>query len=211
MVFNDRFEAGRMLADKLSKYKKKAFVLSIPRGGVEVGYALAKQIECRLDIVISKKVPYPGQPELAIGAICNDLVSLDKQLIEVQGISDSYIKEEIDKLKTAITNRYSELTGKPEFPEIKNKTVIVTDDGIATGHTFFAAIDFVKSKKPKKVIAAVPVGPHDSLERLRKKVDELVIIDTPSHFMAVGEFYRNFEQVSDEEVKSLLKKASVNT
>ena len=186
-------------------------MLSIPRGGVEVGYALAKQIECRLDIVISKKVPYPGQPELAIGAICNDLVSLDKQLIEVQGISDSYIKEEIDKLKTAITNRYSELTGKPEFPEIKNKTVIVTDDGIATGHTFFAAIDFVKSKKPKKVIAAVPVGPHDSLERLRKKVDELVIIDTPSHFMAVGEFYRNFEQVSDEEVKSLLKKASVNT
>jgi len=208
MVFNDRFEAGRMLADKLKKYKGKAIVLAIPRGGVEVGYALAKQLSCPLDIVISKKVPYPGQPELAIGAVCNDVVSLDEPLITAQNISSSYVKEEIDKLKATIKNRYKELTGKSKFPVLKGRIVIITDDGIATGHTFFAAVDFVNSKKPRSVIAAIPVGPPENLETVKEKVDELVAIEKPEFFMAVGEFYRDFEQLTDEAVVSYLKKAN---
>ena len=136
------------------------------------------------------------------------MVSLDELLIAAHGISRSYINEEVGKLKASITERYTKLTGKKAFPELKNKTVIVTDDGIATGHTFFAAVDFVKSKKPKEVIAAVPVGPPDNLGLLKEKVDKLVVIEKPMFFMAVGEFYRDFEQLSDEDVSSLLKKAN---
>ncbi|MBS3133126.1 phosphoribosyltransferase [Candidatus Woesearchaeota archaeon] len=210
MLFNDRFEAGRQLAEKLSKYKnrKDVMVIAIPRGGVEVGYAIARQLCCPLDIVISKKVPYPGQPELAIGAICNDVVSLDEQLIAAHSISSNYVNEEITKLKAAVKTRYTQLTGRTEPAEIKGKAVIITDDGIATGHTFFAAVDFVNGKKPLLVVAAVPVGPPENLEILRKMVDELVAIEKPAFFMAVGEFYRDFEQLSDEDVASYLKKAN---
>lgn len=208
MAFINRLEAGRNLANKLGEYKGRCLVLAIPRGGVEVGYALAQQLNCPLDIIISKKIPYPGQPELAIGAVCNDMVSLDNSLISVHDISRSYVEDEINKLKATIKNRYTKLTGKTHFPDIRDKVVIVTDDGLATGHTFFAAVEFVKSQKPKKIIAAVPVGPPDNLEILKKKVDELVVLEVPEYFMAVGEFYGEFTQLTDEDVLSYLKKAN---
>lgn len=208
MTLSNRLEAGNLLADKLEKYKRKAIVLAIPRGGVEIGYSLAKQLNCPLDIIISKKIPYPGQPELAIGAVCNDMVSLDNSLISVHDISRSYVEDEINKLKATIKNRYTKLTGKTHFPDIRDKVVIVTDDGLATGHTFFAAVEFVKSQNPKKIIAAVPVGPPDNLEILKKKVDELVVLEVPEYFMAVGEFYGEFTQLTDEDVLSYLKKAN---
>ncbi len=203
MPFADRFDAGRQLAGRLSEYEgmKDVIVLAIPRGGVEVGYALASQLKCPLDIVISKKIPYPGQPELAIGAVCNDFVSLDEPLIAVQKVSRGYIDTEVGKLKAAVRERYEKLAGKKDFPQLKNKIAILVDDGIATGHTFLAAVNFVKSKKPKSVIAAIPVGPPESLEIIKEKVDKLVAIEKPSFFMAVGEFYRDFEQVSDEDVR----------
>ncbi len=210
MAFSDRFEAGRQLAERLSEYKgrKDVIVLAIPRGGVETGYALASELKCPLDIVISKKIPYPGQPELAIGAVCNDFVSLDTELIAVQRIGKGYVDAEISRLKESVKERYAKLTGKKDFPQLRGKTVILTDDGVATGHTFIAAVDFVRSKKPKSVIAAIPVGPPETLEMIMEKVDELVAIEEPEFFMAVGEFYRDFEQVSDEEVLSYLKRAN---
>ena len=210
MTFSDRFDAGRQLAAKLTHYKGQAnlIVLAIPRGGVETGYALARELRCQLDIVISKKIPYPSQPELAIGAVCNDLVSLDSELISVHDISSEYINEEIRKLKATIKDRYVMLTAKRSYPELKGKIIILTDDGIATGHTFLAAVDFVKSEKPKKVIAAIPVGPPENIEIIKKKVDELVVIDTPAFFMAVGEFYRDFAQTSDEAVLKYIKMAN---
>ncbi len=210
MTFNDRLDAGRQLAEKLSEYegRKDVIVLAIPRGGVEVGYALASQLKCQLDIVISKKIPYPGQPELAIGAVCNDFISLDEPLIEVQKISRNYVDAEIGKLKAVIRERYELLSGKKDFPQLKNKIVILTDDGIATGHTFLAAIEFVSSRKPKLVIAAIPVGPPESLDIVKEKVDELVAIEKQSFFMSVGEFYRDFEQLSDEDVRKYLSKTS---
>src|SRR3989338_9026396 len=124
MLFNDRFEAGRQLAEKLSKYKnrKDVMVIAIPRGGVEVGYAIARQLKCPLDIVISKKIPYPGQPELAIGAVCNDFVSLDAPLIAMQKISRGYVDAEIGKLKAAVKERYEKLAGKKGFPQLRKMT-----------------------------------------------------------------------------------------
>ena len=210
MAFSDRFEAGSQLATKLSQYKGKPnlIVLAIPRGGVETGYALARELRCPLDIVISKKIPYPGQPELAIGAVCNDLVSLDNEFVSMHNIGTKYVDEEIKKLKSSIRDRYFKLTAKHNYPQIKDRLAIITDDGIATGHTFLAAVDFVKSKKPKKVIAAIPVGPPENIEIIKKKVDELVVIDTPAFFMAVGEFYRDFAQTSDEDVLKYIKMAN---
>jgi len=205
MVFNDRFEAGRMLADKLKKYKGKAIVLAIPRGGVEVGYALAKQLSCPLDIVISKKVPYPGQPELAIGAVCNDVVSLDEPLITAQNISSSYVKEEIDKLKATIKNRYKELTGKSKFPELKGRIVIITDDGIATGATLKVAIDMVKAAGVERTVVAIPVGPPENVAEIRQEVDDVTCLLTPANFQAVGQFYESFNQVEDEDVERILR------
>ncbi len=209
-MFADRFDAGRQLAVMLQEYRGRedVIVLAIPRGGVETGYALASGLKCPLDIVISKKLPYPGQPELAIGAVCNDMVSLDESLIRAATISRSYINAEIDKLKALVRERYSKLAGKPAFSEIRGKVVILADDGIATGHTFLAAVDFVRSRKPKSVIAAIPVGPPESLDIIKGNVDGIVAIEKPSFFIAVGEFYRDFKQVSDDDVLKYMKLAN---
>ena len=174
MVFNDRLEAGNLLAKRLNVSKENVIVLAIPRGGVEVGYSIAKKLNCSLDIVISKKLPYPGQPELAIGAVCNDIVSLDDSFVKIHGIGKEYVNEEVKKLQRLIRQRYTLLTGRNKFPSVKGKIVVLTDDGVATGHTFMAAVDFVKSHKPKLLIAAIPVGPPDTLEIIKKNVDKLL-------------------------------------
>ncbi len=212
MPFTDRFDAGRQLAERLHEYKggRDVIVLAIPRGGVEVGYALASQLKCPLDIVISKKIHYPGQPELAIGAVCNDFVSLDEPLISVQKISRGYVDSEIGKLKASVRERYEKLAGKKDFPQLKNRTVILTDDGIATGHTFLAAVDFINSRKPKSVIAAIPVGPPERIGIIGEKVNRLVALEKPSFFMAVGEFYGDFEQLSDDDVRKYLSKGKIS-
>ena len=205
MQFIDRLYAGRQLAEKLMQYKEsKAIILAIPRGGVEVGYALAAELHLPLGVIVAKKIPYPGNAELAIGAVCEGAVSLDNGLIAVHNISSSYIEHEVQRIKSGIKERYKRF-GK--LSELKGRIVILTDDGIATGHTFFAAVDFIKKAKPKKVIAAVPVASAESLAMLEKKVDELVVVEKPKYFYAVGEFYRTFKQVSDEEVVKYLAKA----
>ena len=210
MAFSNRIEAGRLLAESPSKHKgkKNAIVLAIPRGGVETGYGLAKALGCGLGIVVSKKLSYPGQEELAIGAVCNGNVSLDKQLIEAHSISRAYIDDEVGKLKASMGRRYAELAGKGRFPSLKGKTVILGDDGMATGHTFLAALDFIRGKSPARIVAAIPVGPQESMALLGKKADEVVALETPRHFMAVGEFYRSFEQLSDKGVRKYLKLAN---
>lgn len=207
-MFKNRFDAGKRLAEMLANYREKedVLMLAIPRGGVQVGYAIVKELSCPLDVVISKKIPYPGQQELAIGAVCNDVVSLDSELIKEHDIDKNYVEKEIKKLKGAIFKRYTALTGHNKFPDISKKTVIVVDDGIATGHTLMAAIKFVRSQKTTRLIAAIPVGPKENIEVIEKMVDELVVLENPVFFMAVGEFYRDFEQLSDEDVARYLKK-----
>ena len=170
-MFKNRQEAGRFLSRKLLKFKsrKDAFVLAIPRGGVVIGKVVSDALQIPLGVVYAKKIPTPGQPELAAGA------------------------------RIVRTKKFG------KTPEVKDKSVILVDDGIATGETTKAAIKYLKRKKARKIILAMPVAPKEIVEKLKCKVDKLVILAIPDYFGAVGEFYRDFPQVSDEEVVKLLK------
>lgn len=209
MIFSDRLEAGRLLAGRLREYKGKKgiIVLAIPRGGVEVGFAIARELKCGLDIVVSKKIPFPGQPETAIGAVCNEAVSLDQPFISLSGISDEYVSEEIRRIRGEVRERYGKLSSGKDFPEFEGKKVILTDDGIATGHTFEAAADFIRNRHPAKLIAAVPVGPPENIRSLKGKFDAMEVIEQPADFMAVGQFYRDFRQLNDRDVLKYLNVA----
>ncbi|MBI2547363.1 MAG: phosphoribosyltransferase [Candidatus Aenigmarchaeota archaeon] len=207
-MFQDRFEAGKQLAAKLSKYKgsKDVVVLGIPRGGVEVAYTVAKELKARLGIAVAKKLAFPGNPELAIGAVAfGGVVSLDDSFVLQYGVGKDYIGAEKRKLAAEIKRRY--LAYGVKFPNVKGRIAVVVDDGMATGHTVLAAVRAVRKDKPKKIIVAVPVSSQHAAELLRAEADEVICLDTPEWFMAVGEFYRSFPQLTDEEVVSYLKSA----
>lgn len=202
MIFKDRFTAGKLLAQELKKYKNKkdTIILAVPRGGLQVGYSIAKKLNLKLNIILTKKISYPGNPEYAIGA-----VGLNSEIIEEQGISKDYIKNEIKNIRISLKERYKKYLGKNKPINLKNKIVIITDDGIATGKTMLLTVRLIKEQKPKKIIVAIPVSPIENIELLKENADEVICLHSPEHFFAVGEFYENFEQVSDEEAIKLLK------
>jgi putative phosphoribosyl transferase len=207
-MFQDREQAGKELAAKLQNYKKtkNLIVLAIPRGGVVIGKQLAKSLNCPLDILVTKKIGAPGNPELAIGAIGpNGTVVLNQKLLPQTGANKEYIKNQKAKIKEDLKWQQKRLRGKKPQPDLKRKTVILTDDGIATGATIEAAIKWIKTQKPKKLILAIPVAAPDSVAKLTPLVDELICLDQPYFFAAVGQFYQNFPQTSDEEVVQLLE------
>ncbi len=209
-MFTDRFEAGKLLAAKLSKYKgsKDVIILGIPRGGVEVAYTIAKELKAKLGIAVSKKLSFPGNPELAIGAVAfGGVVSLDDSFVLKHGVGKDYVEAEKKKLAAEIKMRYMAYGIK--FPNVKGKTTVVVDDGMATGHTVMAAVRAARNGNPKKIIVAVPVSSQQAAGLLRAEADEVICLDTPEFFMAVGEFYRSFPQLTDEEVVSYLKSAKV--
>jgi putative phosphoribosyl transferase len=198
----DRREGGLLLAEKLVKYKNKnVIVLAIPRGGVVTGAAIAKCLNFPLDIVLSKKIPHPLNPEFAIGSIASDVVLLDP----ANEVPKNYIEKEIERIKEDLIHRHKALTGKENFPNLRNKTVIVVDDGIATGNTLLAAIEMLRNKAVAKIVVAVPVVPFDRVKKISDKADEFIYLQAPGYFPGVGAFYRNFDQVSDEVVKHLLE------
>ena len=205
MIFKDRFTAGKLLAKELKKYKNKkdAIVLAIPRGGLQIGCSIAKELNLNLDIILTKKIGYPGNPEYAIGA-----VSLTSEIVEEQGISKDYIQNKIKNIRKSLKERYKKYLGKSKPQNLKNKIVILTDDGIATGKTMLLTIKLIKEQKPKKIIVAIPVGPIDNIELLKENADEVICLYSPENFFAIGEFYENFEQVSDEEAIKLLKESN---
>lgn len=204
-MFVDRLEAGKLLAARLSKYKgkKDAIVLGIPRGGVEVAYAVCRELKVRLGIVIAKKIPFPGNPELAIGAVASGgVASLDSNFLENHGVGESYVDGEKHRLAVEIERRYKAYNAK--FPDVKGKIAIVIDDGMATGHTVLAAVRAVKKGKPKKLIVAVPVSSTQAAGLLKGEADEVICLDTPEFFMSVGQFYRSFPQLTDDDVVGYL-------
>ena len=205
MQFRNRLDAGKQLAEKLSAYKNKkdVIVLGIPRGGVEVAFSVAKALKAPLSVVVTKKIGHPFNPELAIGAVSPDNYIIDEDYKDKEG----YAKKAIKELNAEIKKRYNLYT-KGKLPQLKNKIVVVVDDGLATGHTMLAAIKYVRSKSPKKVIAAVPVAARDSFEKVKKIADEVICLHVPIFFSAVGSFYQEFEQLEDEEVKKYLEEAS---
>lgn len=210
MIFTDRADAGIKLADKLKEYKSpNTIVLAIPRGGVMVGFEVARALDVPLDLVIPRKIGAPAEPELAIGAVAGsgEVRVLDSNLVRYLGVSQSYIDEEVERQVKEIERRSRLYRGDKPLPDVSQKTVIVVDDGIATGSTMMAAVRWLKTRHPKKLVLAVPVAPPETVQKFIPEVDEIVVLETPQDFFAVGAWYRNFEQTTDDEVANLLKRA----
>lgn len=209
--FKNRHEAGRELAEALQEANvADSVVLAIPRGGVVVGYEVATAIGLPLDVIVPRKLRAPYQEELAIGAVASwgDHDSLiDEQSVRALRVSPEYINNEIDHQLAEVNRRLVAYRGTTNPPEIAGRTVLLIDDGIATGYTTRAAAVALRNLHASRIILAVPVGPADSLAILREYVDEIVCLKTPSPFMAVGYWYYDFQQVSDEEVIDLMEKA----
>lgn len=206
-MFQDRRDAGLQLAFKLQKYKaaKDTLVVGLARGGVATADAIAKELKLPLAALVVRKIGAPGNSELAIGAISEtgDLLFND-ELIALTGATKDYLKRTVEKeTKVALERSALYRKNRPQ-QEFAGKTIILVDDGIATGATMEVAIHSMRKASAKKIILAVPVGAPDSLERLKKQVDELIFLFAPASFSAVGEFYRAFAQVSDAEVLDIL-------
>ena len=204
-ILKDRIEAGMLLSDKLLKYQNSnTVVLAIPRGGIPVGYVIAKRLNLPLDIVLSKKIPHPLNKEFAIGAVSMDSMFVDEHL----DVPKNYINGEIIRLRESLQEKYKLYMGNREPIDIKGKNVIVVDDGIATGNTLLASIKMLLKRKPSKIIVAVPITPNDTVAIFQKKVDEFIYLMAPTNFRGVGGFYQEFEQVEDEEVIQQLSDAN---
>lgn len=207
MIFNNRVEAGKKLASELKAYAEKdTVVLAIPRGGVVVGYEVARLLEVALDIIVPRKIGAPMNPELAIGAVTEDgTIIVDRRLVEYMGVPESYIKEESERQRAEIRRRLRLYRGDYPYPNLKDRGVIIVDDGIATGATVKAALASVRKRGVKSVVVAIPVGPLSTIEELKEDADSVVCLSTPEPFYAIGQFYEDFDQVSDDEVIRLLK------
>lgn len=215
MIFENRSEAGKMLASRFaSRSKEDLIILAIPRGGVEVGYEVARALGVPLDIIVPRKIGAPGEPELAIGAVASwgdHEVYLDETMVRYLGVSQDYIDREAKAQLEEIDRRLKAYRGTNEQPNVKDKDAVVVDDGIATGSTMIAAVRALKRMGPRSITIAVPVASPEAISRLKAEVDEFIALDAPSPFMAVGYWYRDFQQTTDEEVRDLLRSAARTT
>jgi len=205
-IIQNRKVAGQRLAEKIFNILKeeKPIVLAIPRGGVVVGEEIAKKLDCSLDVIISKKITPPSSPEYAIGAITHDGTIYYGQYWNNFSQEPNF-DEEISKKKLEVKRRLEEYRGSSNY-KFNNKTVILVDDGIATGATVFVLLKWLSEKKVKRIILAVPVIPRNTYEEMKPLVDSIVALEIPGEFYAVGQFYKEFDQVSDKEVMTILNK-----
>lgn len=190
----------------LSHYKgENCIVLAIPRGGVVVGYEVAKHLGSPLDVIVPRKLGAPGQPELAVGAVSEDgTIYLDDEIVKLTGVDRRYVEETAEAEMGEIRRRVSVYReGRPSL-DVAGRIVILVDDGLATGSTVIAAIRHLRKLGPVKIVVAVPVASREALARVRKEADEVYCRYSPSIFYAIGQFYEDFEQVSDEEVLNIL-------
>jgi predicted phosphoribosyltransferase len=209
VIFRDRREAGERLAQALADLTEGgAVVLAIPRGGVVVGHEVATHLGVPLDVVIPRKVGAPGNPELGLGAVAPGVRVLDERLVRELGVTEEYLEKEIAAQEREIARReaaYRE--GRPPI-EVEGKIAIVVDDGVATGGTAMAACRWARRARAARVILAVPVAPRQARAMLEREADQFVVLATPDPFFAVGQWYRDFDQVSDKEVVGLLQSGS---
>lgn len=206
--FQDRKEAGKLLASKLQKLHldKNAIVLAIPRGGVVVANQASSQRSLTLDIVVIKKIGAPSNPELAIGAVGpKTVVFWDRDLIKQLGISKIIMNRELRIKKKEQEDKELILRGNKPFPILKGKTVILVDDGVATGATAMAACKFLRKEKAKRIILAIPVISKTTFETLKLRFDDIIALQIEEEFQSVGQFYKEFQQVTDKEVIEILK------
>ena len=202
MYFIDRYDAAMQLAQRLEKYKNQdGVILAVPRGGVPIGYYLAKHLNFTLDLLMTKKLGHPSNEEYAIGA-----VGLEDSIIEeTDNIPAEYLEKETARIREQLKERYRKFMDRNEPVDLKGKTVIVVDDGIATGRTILATLKMLRSRHPRKLIVAVPVASPEAAQRIKKEVDDFICLYTPSPFYGVGRFYQDFSETDDEQVTALLK------
>jgi putative phosphoribosyl transferase len=210
MTFRDRSDAGRRLAKALSSYKDRhAVVLALPRGGVPVAAEVAAGLDAPLDLILVRKIGVPTQPELAMGAVVDGtapIVVRNEEVIELSGTTADEFDAACTRELAEIERRRQLYIGERPRAEITGQVVIVIDDGIATGATTRAALQAIRNRNPKELVLAVPVAPPDMITKLRQEVDALICLETPELFGAIGYFYRDFRQVSDQEVVAILKR-----
>lgn len=209
-MFRNREEAGRILADKLSQYRNDptALILALPRGGVAVGYQLSLALHLPLDVFITRKIGAPGNPEYAIGAVAETgSCSLNQEAVNSFGLSRHELDRLIHAQEKEIARRKNLYRQGRPLPQLTGRTVLLVDDGIATGSTFMASALAIRSLQPRLLVGVIPVGPPSTIRAVRAHVDELVILMTPEPFEAVGNFFIDFTQVEDRDVIQYLNLA----
>jgi putative phosphoribosyl transferase len=211
-MFGNRRDAGRRLARRLAHLKgEMPVVIALPRGGVPVAFEIALALDAPLDLALVQKIGAPGQPELAIGAVVDgetEHLILNREIAEACGAGEDYIREETRRKLAEIEDRRRRYFGGLERPPLRGRTVIVVDDGIATGASLRAALEGLRRAEVGRRVVAVPVGPEGTVAELRREVDEVVCLETPAWFAAVGQAYDDFSQTSDEELIRLLRQAA---
>ena len=203
--FLNRNSAGEELAKKLTIYKNKpCVVLAIPRGGVPVGFEVSKALNCPLGLAWVKKIGHPLMRELAIGAVSQDDSFIDYKSI----VSDQYIQSEIQRIRSRFEEMKKIVQDQTEEIDLKDKILLLIDDGIATGHTILAGIHLLRKKNPAKIIVATPVAPEDAIQKLNSVADEVVVLYIPEFFTGISGFYSDFTQLEDEDVRHYLNRAN---
>ena len=210
VMFRDREEAGELLAEALASrvLDEPVVVLAIPRGGLVVALPIARRLGAVLDVVIPHKLGAPDNPELAVGAVAPGVRVLDDALIERLGIDRGYLDEEVARQEEEIARRAERYRGGRPAPDLTGTTTVVVDDGVATGATAVAALRWARSQRPASLVLAVPVGPSSTLRRLERECDAVVALEAPPIFYAVGEWYREFGQVTDDQVLAALEEGA---
>src|SRR6267378_4077526 len=209
MIFRDRTDAGRKLAARLDHYagRDDVVVLGLPRGGVPVAYEVARELGAPLDVFLVRKLGVPGQEELAMGAIASGGVRvLNEDVISYLGIPGEVIDAVAANEQRELERRARAYRGDRPPPDVKDRIVILIDDGLATGSTMRAAAESLRRQKPRRIVVAVPVSSRETCDEFRSEVDEIVCAYTPEYFQGVGLWYEDFSQTSDEEVRELLKR-----
>ena len=210
-AFLNRAEAGRQLADKLEKYvgRDDVIVLGLPRGGVPVAYEVAKRLRVPLDVFIVRKLGVPGFEELAAGAIASgDVRVLNEDVVRAIPYASETIEAVTAKETAELQRREETYRGARIAPELRDRIVILVDDGLATGATMRAAVKALRQRGASKIVVAVPVGPPDTCEEVGQEADEAICLSTPTFFQAVGQYYEDFSQTSDDDVRELLSRSA---
>lgn len=208
-MFENRQDAGRKLSERLEKYKgDNVIILAVPRGGVIVAYEAVKRFGFKWDMIIPRKIGAPQNREVAIGAVSADgSYFIDEYYAEMLGVSKEYIENEVAREVEEIARRAREYRGSDSFPDVRDRTVIIVDDGIATGFTLLAAVKSVRKQGAGKIVLAVPVAPEETVQSFERITDEVICLLIPEDFHAVGQYYKHFGQVTDNEIFSIIKHA----
>jgi len=206
-MFKNREEVGRLLAKRLSSYKRKkdVLVLGIPRGGIATAAEIARELALPLDIVVVKKIGAPHNEELAVGAVGLNEIYLNVDVVRSSEISQDYIAKIAKEKQKEVKRRYAFLRGKKPMYTVKGKIIILVDDGVATGATMMMAIKIIRQQSPAKIVVAIPVAPPETVRELEKEADTVMCLERPTFFMAIGQFYEQFPQIEDKIAKRMLQ------